>query len=112
MGEHQSQIKSRVVRDLSSYIDNFYFNKSQCSMRVQGFWNQCRQCLVQQCETFTERICGEKPNNLIEDNEVLDEVVANYEKVLQDLMTQTGMKFELKVQNGLFVIAPVNSRRQ
>jgi len=110
---HQNQIKSRVVRDLSNYINNFNFEKTECSMKVQGFWNQCRQCLVQQCEAFTEKICGNKPNDIIDDeNEVLAEVVANYEKVLQDLMTQTGMKFELKVQNGLVLIASVPNNRK
>lgn len=114
--DHKNQIKSRVIRDLSNYVNDFNLEKTECSMKVQGFWNDCRQCLVQQCETFTEQVCGNTANPLKsasdERNEVLNEVLANYRNVLEQMKDQTGMDFEVKVENGLLLIVPINARKR
>lgn len=100
-------VKSRIARDLSSSLKRFNFEKTRCSMNVAGFWNDCQQCVAQQCESFKEEVCGEKgpPMGDISVG-VLDEVLQNYRELLEQMSKQTGMQFDVDVKDGLVIFMP------
>lgn len=106
-------VRSRIARDLSSSLARFNFEKTRCSLNVAGFWNDCQQCLVQQCESFTQEVCGDNKIAASEMQEgVLQSVLENYRGLLAEMSRQTGMDFDVIVKDGLVLIVPRSSRKK
>merc|ERR1712045_412315 len=91
-------VRSRVARDVRSTLNRFNFEKTRCEINVESFWEDCQQCVAQQCEDFTERVCGQRSDGQPERQEegALQQVATDFQPLLAQMSRQLGIDFEIK----------------